>query len=175
VLAAQPRRHVVLSCDQPLLKEHRIMKRLLLRQTVPILGLAFLVALPQVSSAGSMRSAGSRSTGSSPAPVFVTPPVFAATSPAAAEEDYAYGSAEDSNVAVIRLRLPANAEVWFDGSKTSQSGSLRPFVTTPLEPGKDYSYEIRARWTQDGRAIEQTRRIIFRPGDRLTLNLMQQR
>ena len=69
------------------------------------------------------------------------------------------------------MRVPVNAEVWFDGNKTSQSGSLRPFVTADLKPGLDYAYEIRARWTEEGRQIELTRKVMFRSGDLLTLNL----
>jgi uncharacterized protein (TIGR03000 family) len=87
------------------------------------------------------------------------------------EEDYAYGALEDtSNVVRMNIRVPAKAEVWFDGSKTSETGSLRSFVTPPLERGKEYSYEIRTRWTEDGRPVEQTRKINIRPGDRLTLD-----
>jgi uncharacterized protein (TIGR03000 family) len=96
---------------------------------------------------------------------------------ATAEDDYAYGALDetDSNRAVIRLRVPANAQVWFDNKPTSLTGALRRFFSEGLQPGKDYSYQIRVRWTEGGRAVEQTRKITFRSGDQLTLNLMQPR
>jgi uncharacterized protein (TIGR03000 family) len=87
------------------------------------------------------------------------------------EEDYTYGdSVEASNIVLINLRVPANAEVSIDGNKTSQTGRLRSFVTPALERGTEYSYEIRARWMNDGKPVEQTRKVNFRPGDRLTLD-----
>jgi uncharacterized protein (TIGR03000 family) len=88
------------------------------------------------------------------------------------EEDYAYGATEEiaGNAALIILRVPANAEVFFEGKQTSQTGRFRSFVTPALESGRDYSYEIRARWTEGGRTVEQTRKINIRAGDRLTLN-----
>ena len=147
------------------------MRRDLLWCAVPILSFAFVLALPDISGAGSMRSAGARSSGTSAVYVYV--PVQARVG-VAADEDYAYGSL-DETVVMFRLRVPANAQVWFDGSPTAQTGSVRPFITEGLEPGKDYSYEIRARWTENGRPVEQTRKITFRCGDRLTLSLTPSR
>jgi uncharacterized protein (TIGR03000 family) len=161
------------------------MKRLLV-WGVPLLSFALLLTLSDASRAGSTRSAGSRSTASttrssyvpstpSPAGV-ISAPVTAAARPAE-DDDYAYGSAEESasHTARIQVRVPANAEVWFDGNKTSQTGNLRPFLTTELKPGMDYAYEIRVRWTEKGQSREQTRKVTFRSGDRLTLNMTQAR
>jgi uncharacterized protein (TIGR03000 family) len=67
----------------------------------------------------------------------------------------------------------ANAQVWFDGTATTLTGTLRPFIASSLEAGKDYGYEIRVRWTEAGKPVEQTRKITFRSGDRLTLNLLK--
>jgi uncharacterized protein (TIGR03000 family) len=98
-------------------------------------------------------------------------PAYYASIPA--DNDYAYGASADmaNNAVLLNLRVPASAEVWLEGSKTAQGGSFRSFISPALEPGRDYSYEIRARWMQDGRAIEQTRTVTIRAGDRLTLNL----
>jgi uncharacterized protein (TIGR03000 family) len=127
-----------------------------------------------------MKSASSRGRGNS-YPVYYfsvyqtsAGPVILTNIPrSSAEEDYAYGASEElpPGAVLMNVRVPANAELWFDDEKTSQTGRLRPFVTPALEPGKDYSYEIRARWTEGGRAVEQTRIINLRAGDRLTLNL----
>jgi uncharacterized protein (TIGR03000 family) len=90
------------------------------------------------------------------------------------EDDYAYGALEGvgNDTVLITLRVPGSAEVWFDGSKTSQTGRLRSFVSPPLQPGRNYSYEIRARWMEAGRPVEETRKINVRAGDRDTLNFV---
>ena len=60
--------------------------------------------------------------------------------------------------------MPADAEVWFDGEKTKQTGALRQFVSPPLAPGRSYSYAVRVRWTKDGQPVEEERRISVRAG-----------
>jgi uncharacterized protein (TIGR03000 family) len=90
----------------------------------------------------------------------------------AVPEEYAYGDSANDAVEMI-LKVPASAEVWFNGSKSAQQAkAVRRFVTPALEPGDDYYYDIRVRWTENGRSVEQTRRVLVRAGDRLTLNLM---
>jgi uncharacterized protein (TIGR03000 family) len=139
---------------------------------LPILSLGLLLVLSGYSDARSTKSAGSGSSRSSTRNVIYVPATAEQTARAAPDEDYAYGSADEA-FALVRLRVPANAQVWFDGTATTQTGSLRPFIASSLEPGKDYSYEIRVRWTESGKPVEQTRKITFRSGDRLTLNLMR--
>ena len=57
-----------------------------------------------------------------------------------------------------------DAEIWFDGTKMQQTGAVRQFVTPSLEPGKSYTYEVRARWTQNGQPMEETRTVQVRNG-----------
>jgi uncharacterized protein (TIGR03000 family) len=61
--------------------------------------------------------------------------------------------------ATIELIVPADAQVWFDGVATSQTGTVRRFVTPPLNGDNNYSYEVKARWTKDGQPLEATRTI----------------
>ena len=57
------------------------------------------------------------------------------------------------NAAMMEIRVPANAEVWVEGDKTSQTGAVRHFVSPTLQTGKTFTYDIRARWTgADGKA-----------------------
>jgi uncharacterized protein (TIGR03000 family) len=69
------------------------------------------------------------------------------------------GAAAQDPIAHIMVKVPADAEVWFGSGKTQQTGAQREFVSPPLGAGKDYSYEIKARWTQDGKEVVQTRQI----------------
>ena len=57
-----------------------------------------------------------------------------------------------------------NAELWFNGVKTQQTGTKRTFTTPELAPGKVYSYEIRARWMEKGQEYDQTRTVTVQPG-----------
>jgi uncharacterized protein (TIGR03000 family) len=74
--------------------------------------------------------------------------------------------------ALLRVRLPADAELWIGDSPTAQRGVERQFVTPPLEGGRNLSYEIRARWTEQGRAVERTRAVQVYPGDRVTVDFL---
>jgi uncharacterized protein (TIGR03000 family) len=69
------------------------------------------------------------------------------------------GAAQQDPIAHVMVKVPADAEVWFGSGKTQQTGAQREFVSPALTPGKDYSYEVKARWTQDGKEVVQTRQI----------------
>ena len=73
---------------------------------------------------------------------------------------------------LIGVRVPANAEIWFNGEKTTQEGVFREFQTPPLKSGRDFGYDIRARWTENGREMDQTRHLTVRAGDRVMVNFL---
>jgi uncharacterized protein (TIGR03000 family) len=67
----------------------------------------------------------------------------------------------------IVVWVPADAEVWVDGAKTTSTGEGRLFVSPPLDPGVRHTYEIRARWTgSDGQPVDQTQIVGVFAGDR---------
>jgi uncharacterized protein (TIGR03000 family) len=74
-------------------------------------------------------------------------------------------SAGAETVASISVSVPADAEIWFDDAKTTQSGALRQFVSPPLTAGATYFYELKARWTEDGKAVTRSRRIAAHAGE----------
>ena len=78
-----------------------------------------------------------------------------------------------ATTALIRVRVPADAEIWFSGEKTSQRGDWRLFYTPILKEGQSLDYEIRARWKQDGKEVDQTRKITVSAGDRLTIDFLR--
>lgn len=61
------------------------------------------------------------------------------------------------DMAHLLLIVPENAELWFNGTKSKQTGPQREFVSPALTPGKRYSYDIKAQWTENGKTVEQTR------------------
>jgi uncharacterized protein (TIGR03000 family) len=82
------------------------------------------------------------------------------------------GEATPAAPAVLHVLVPADAEVWVGASPTAQRGPERRFVSPPLEGGRNLSYEIRARWKEQGRDVERTRTVRVYPGDRLTVDFL---
>jgi uncharacterized protein (TIGR03000 family) len=85
----------------------------------------------------------------------------------------AAGNGVDSRSALIAIRVPPDAQVTFDGDTTSQTGPNRLFSSPPLERGQAYHYTVKARFTQNGRPVERTRRVEVRAGQRTTVDLTQ--
>src|SRR5205823_7043840 len=85
-------------------------------------------------------------------------------------DDTSQQSTADQNAAHIRVLVPDNAQVWFDDAPTQQTGSVRIFDTPALEPGRSYTYQVRARWTENGRDVSQTREAKIHPGDSVTVD-----
>jgi uncharacterized protein (TIGR03000 family) len=88
-----------------------------------------------------------------------------------------YPQAEADRAAVIDLRLsnPA-AQVFFDDRATTQQGTVRQYVTPPLEADKEYTYQVRIRWSPNGansQPLEETRQVQVKAGGRVQLELSQ--
>jgi uncharacterized protein (TIGR03000 family) len=73
------------------------------------------------------------------------------------------------NTARIYVIVPAGAELWFEGQRTSKKGSEREFYSPKLVPGKTYSYRVKARWKEGSRTVEQTTEIKVRANEVTTL------
>jgi uncharacterized protein (TIGR03000 family) len=80
-----------------------------------------------------------------------------------------YGSADVANAAVIDVRLPARAVILFGGQKTTSNGPERRFISPPLNPGKEYVYEVSVRWQEEGREVTRTRSLTVRAGARVSI------
>src|SRR5262245_31588389 len=71
----------------------------------------------------------------------------------------------------LDVRVPADAEVWFDGKRTNLTGSRRRYATRPLDPSRDYTYEVRARWSEDGEVVTRKRALTLAAGGRGMVHL----
>jgi uncharacterized protein (TIGR03000 family) len=69
----------------------------------------------------------------------------------------------------ITMHVPAEARIWFDGEATVQTGATRVFVSPPLDPERQYVYEVRVRWNEGGDVVERTRRVTVQAGDEIGL------
>ena len=98
------------------------------------------------------------------------------TAPATADYQAYYPPEEtptDPTTASLTVRVPAEAEIWFDDRKTTQTGMGREFVTPPLSPDRSYSYMIRARWTAaNGKVFDQAHKISFRAGQAILVDFL---
>jgi uncharacterized protein (TIGR03000 family) len=69
-------------------------------------------------------------------------------------EMYGQNFGMGSNQVLIRLFVPnPEARVWFEGSPTEQTGSDRLYISPPIDPGKNYSYTIKATWMENGKEV----------------------
>jgi uncharacterized protein (TIGR03000 family) len=68
-----------------------------------------------------------------------------------------------ATAARLHVRVPADATLWIDDKPTAQTGPERDFITPPLTPGRNYHYDMRARWMDNGKPVERTVRVEIRP------------
>jgi uncharacterized protein (TIGR03000 family) len=91
-------------------------------------------------------------------------------SPASNQSYYPPGDIKPANsVAQILVKVPADAQVWFNGKEYATTGTTREFASPPLTPGQQYAYQIKARWTENGQDVTQMQQVLFTAGDRVTV------
>lgn len=82
-------------------------------------------------------------------------------------------SAEAAGPAPVRIeiRVPTtDAVVQFGETATDQTGTVREFESPPIQPGRDYTYHIVARWQADGRDVFHGRTVTVRSGQRVIVD-----
>src|SRR5262249_33053874 len=79
--------------------------------------------------------------------------------------------AQNAKPATIRLYVPADAQIVFDGYKTEQTGTVRRFISPPLLPGQTYKYDLKASWKADGKQVVQTKEVRIQAGQETPLDL----
>jgi uncharacterized protein (TIGR03000 family) len=65
----------------------------------------------------------------------------------------------------VTVTLPADAQLRFNGAAVSGAGETRTFLTPPLEPGREYSYELTAEVVRGGERQTLTGRVVVRAGE----------
>ncbi|HZV04007.1 MAG TPA: TIGR03000 domain-containing protein [Gemmataceae bacterium] len=79
------------------------------------------------------------------------------------------------NTARLQLLVPENAEVLVEGNKTAATGTVRHFVSPPLDPGKNMLYAVTVRYKDaDGKPIEETHSVRVRANDDLRIDCTPQ-
>jgi uncharacterized protein (TIGR03000 family) len=73
--------------------------------------------------------------------------------------------------ATLIVNLPADAKLTVDQAPTQSTSARRVFVTPPLEPGKVYTYTLRAQVNRDGQTFTASREVNVRPGQETQVTL----
>ncbi|MCE9533060.1 MAG: TIGR03000 domain-containing protein [Planctomycetes bacterium] len=72
------------------------------------------------------------------------------------------------NQGMVIVNVPDdNASVWIQGKLSQTTGKQRVFVTPPLQPGVNYSYEIRVRQGDWINSTDETRTVPIRLGEQV--------
>jgi len=85
-------------------------------------------------------------------------------------DSYSSVTAEPDSSAHITVNVPAGAEVWFDGTATISTGSVRRFDSPPLTPGNRYGYDVKAHWNDNGSEVTQTQHVSVTAGAHVSVS-----
>lgn len=68
------------------------------------------------------------------------------------------------NSALLTVWAPSNAKITINGFETKTEGSKRRYVSSGLESGLTYKYEVRAQLPRDGKMAEETKVVYLTAG-----------
>ena len=77
----------------------------------------------------------------------------------------------EARTATIRMSVPTDAKVWLEGEATSQTGTVRDYITPALAPGSEYVYHVRVTWNENNKPMEQKSDIKLHAGDMVNFAL----
>lgn len=70
----------------------------------------------------------------------------------------------------VTVQVPSGANVSFDGVAMQQQGSVREFVSPPLEPGYNYHYNIQATWKENGQTVSHSRSVTVQANEHVQVD-----
>jgi uncharacterized protein (TIGR03000 family) len=79
----------------------------------------------------------------------------------------------DDKVAVLVVKLPADAQLEIGGFKSKQTGEVRKFESPALAPGKKYSYLLKATWMADGKEVVREAKVTLAAGQTEEIDVRQ--
>jgi uncharacterized protein (TIGR03000 family) len=83
-------------------------------------------------------------------------------------------TARVENRVMLNIQAPPGAGLWISDVFMGQGDGNRQFISPPLENGRKYVYDVKARWMQDGREMTATRTLEFQGGQtNLSFDLFQ--
>jgi len=103
-------------------------------------------------------------------PTYSVPSEFGVSSPTNTSSTLSSTTIEEPDTARITMNVPPDAEVWFDGTRTTSTGPVREFSSPALTPGRRYAYDIRARWQENGQPVDQTQHVDVTAGNHVSIS-----
>ena len=76
-----------------------------------------------------------------------------------------------SNLAILSLKLPREAQVYINDRLTRTPGEVRNYVSRRAQPGQANEYRIKAVVNRDGKEIVRTQTVNLEPGAKKTVAL----
>jgi len=111
---------------------------------------------------------------STPSYTYSEPSVVYSTPSAVYQTGYDTGVSSQGSSGTIVVHLPANAELSWNGTPSSMTGSERRFGTLPLG-AEGATHQFTARWMgANGQMVSQSRQVKVMPGQVATVDFMQQ-
>ena len=103
---------------------------------------------------------------------YLPPPTIAVPAPTSGTVSAPAATVETPlSEVTLNVHAPAEASVLINGVPTRQSGPDRAFTASGLEPGRTYSFDVRATWKQpDGTTVQLERRVVVQAGDRRAID-----
>jgi uncharacterized protein (TIGR03000 family) len=66
---------------------------------------------------------------------------------------------------MLALEVPTDAKIFVNGKETSSTGEIRQYISRNLQPGYNYTYEVRAEIVRDGKLVEEVKTIDLKAGE----------
>ncbi len=76
----------------------------------------------------------------------------------------------------VDVRLPQpDAELWVNRAKTTSTGTDRTFESPELADGKEFRYELVARWKRNGAEVSESREVVVTGGKGVLVDFTERR
>jgi uncharacterized protein (TIGR03000 family) len=103
---------------------------------------------------------------------FESPAVPATTTTPAPEN--LLGTASGGEAARVIVRVPEDAQLEFQGVNVPGTGRVRKFWSPPLAFNQTYTYNVRARWAEDGQEVTRDRQVSVAAGERVDIDFLSE-
>jgi uncharacterized protein (TIGR03000 family) len=80
-------------------------------------------------------------------------------------------ASNDPAPATIRVALPADAKLTFDGEATKSTSADRLFITPPLQGGKSFHYSLKCQFVRAGKTISVQQNVAVQAGRETRVSL----
>jgi uncharacterized protein (TIGR03000 family) len=82
-------------------------------------------------------------------------------------------AAQPDTIAHLTVKVPADAQLWFNNAPTTTTGTVRQFESPPLAAGK-HIYDVQARWTENGHEVTEMRHVQVTQGSHVEVDFPAQ-